>query len=69
MYHKGAYFTNTMCVVSYSRPDGDDNGDGGHGDHVEREEEVLDQPVHALPVHLGQTAEPGRSGEKERENR
>ena len=48
----------TALQHSYSRPDGDHNGDGRHGDHVERQEEVLGQPVHALAVHFGQASEP-----------
>ena len=43
---------------THSRPDGDDDGDGGHGDHVDGDEQVLEQPVHALAVHLGQASEP-----------
>ena len=53
---------------SYSRPDGDHNGDGRHGDHVERHEEVLGQRVHALAVHLArQTSKPEIKMERNKE--
>ena len=54
-----------------SRPDGDQDGDGGHGDHVERQEEVLEESVGALAVHArSQPAEPAVKGrEIGRENK